>query len=174
MPEKERHMSVSLLRNSQDNIYSSTKHDYDEENLLLKEESQQKSRWRRFLHQNCTKDKIWFVLRLALLVVVVVGISVLIGFFLFSDDLEVGFVEVLEWLEERPKWLSGTLLALIYAVGLVFFCPGTPFNLAAGFMFGVWIGSIVAVLGCVAGSVIAFICGKTIARGKKIIKMKYI
>jgi len=56
------------------------------------------------------------------------------------------------------------LFSLIYTISLLFFCPGTPFNLAAGFLYGMALGSFVALTGCISGATGAFILGRTIAR----------
>jgi len=61
-----------------------------------------------------------------------------------------------------------------FAGGLVFFgidalvitlaLPATPFNLAAGFIFGFWAGSLISVTGITLGAMVAFMLGRTLMR----------
>jgi len=87
--------------------------------------------------------------RIAILFALVVGITTFLGFLIGSNHVQTSMVEVLEWLSKLPKWAGSLLMAGMYMTGLMLFCPGTPFNLAAGFLFGVWIGIGVAMAGCI-------------------------
>jgi uncharacterized membrane protein YdjX (TVP38/TMEM64 family) len=44
--------------------------------------------------------------------------------------------------------------------------PGTPFNLAAGFLFGVTLGAPVALFGAVVGGIFSFFLGRTLVWNK--------
>jgi uncharacterized membrane protein YdjX (TVP38/TMEM64 family) len=104
------------------------------------------------------------VLRLVLLVILLSGVAVFFGLLLGSDKVQTASVSVLHWLEALPKWISILLTAFLYAMALIFFMPGTPFNLAAGFLFGWVVGTDVALGGAMLGAGLAFVFGRTIAR----------
>jgi len=110
------------------------------------------------------RPKLLTIVRLAALFILLAGTGTFLGFLIGSHDVQDGIVDALEWLSDLPKWASSILVAGMYCVSLLFFCPGTPFNLAAGFLFGVWIGCGVALGGCILGACIAFVLGRTIAR----------
>lgn len=82
-----------------------------------------------------------------------------------SDFFGQAAMTMLTSVSELPKGLSMFLVGLIYAAALVFFCPGTPFNLLCGYLFGLYMGSVVAACGCMLGALISFLAGRTIARG---------
>jgi len=104
------------------------------------------------------------VVRIVLAVILVTGVLVFFILLLASDKVQTASIEILEWLEELPVWISILLTALLYSASLVFFLPGTPFNLAAGFLFGWLSGTCVALGGAMLGAGIAFVLGRTIAR----------
>jgi len=110
------------------------------------------------------RPKLLTIVRLVALFILLAGTGTFLGFLIGSHEVQDGIVESLEWLSDLPKWASSILVSGMYCVALLFFCPGTPFNLAAGFLFGVWIGCGVALGGCILGSCIAFVLGRTIAR----------
>ncbi len=56
------------------------------------------------------------------------------------------------------------VLGLFYIVFCVLLIPGTIPTLAAGFLFGVGIGSLTAIAGSTAGACVAFLVGRTLAR----------
>jgi len=88
----------------------------------------------------------------------------MVGFLIGSNSVQDGLVSTLQWLGDLPIWASSIVVMGMYCVALMFFCPGTPFNLAAGFLYGIWLGSGIALGGCLLGASIAFIFGRTIAR----------
>jgi len=103
-------------------------------------------------------------LRIALLTILLSGIATFLGFLIGSNNVQSGTVEALEWLSKLPTWGSSLLMAGMYCMALLLFCPGTPFNLAAGFLFGMGLGCCVSLGGCILGSCLAFLLGRTIAR----------
>lgn len=56
--------------------------------------------------------------------------------------------------------------ALVYAVATTLLLPSTPFPLAAGFLYGPWIGFVVAWIGEVAGAVVAWWLGRTVLKSR--------
>eukprot|EP01119_Soliformovum_irregulare_P008467 TRINITY_DN21585_c0_g1_i1.p1 TRINITY_DN21585_c0_g1~~TRINITY_DN21585_c0_g1_i1.p1 ORF type:complete len:323 (+),score=93.78 TRINITY_DN21585_c0_g1_i1:69-1037(+) len=104
------------------------------------------------------------VLRIVLAVLMIACIATFLGLLIGSDEIQTFFSYILEWIEGLPTYLSGGLISLMYALALLVFCPGTPFNLASGFLFGIWGGFAVAITGCVIGATLAFILGRTIAK----------
>jgi hypothetical protein len=98
------------------------------------------------------KQRILFVVRITMMVVLVSGICVFVGFLIGSNSVQNFMLDVLHWLTDLPKWLSAILMVLFYGIGLLFFCPGTPFNLAAGYIYGMWVGFAVAFGGCILGT----------------------
>ena len=62
--------------------------------------------------------------------------------------------------------VSGPVLfSVVYALCIVFFLPVTVLNLAAGFCFGIIPGFLSVSIGGVMGASIAFLLGRTVARG---------
>jgi len=72
--------------------------------------------------------------------------------------------DLVVWLRNIPLLWGAMTLTAIYALSLVFCFPGTPLNLAAGFLFGTWIGSFVTVVGCDLGAMLSFVLGRTLGR----------
>jgi len=103
-------------------------------------------------------------LRITALAILIIGIATFLGFLVGSNRVQTSMVSVLEWLSHLPKWAGSLVMIGMYTGGLMLFCPGTPFNLAAGFLFGIWIGIGVAMAGCMFGAGFAFLLGRTIAR----------
>eukprot|EP01132_Coremiostelium_polycephalum_P004164 gene4164-5213_t len=70
----------------------------------------------------------------------------------------------MNWISQIPVFWGSVLVTVIYAASLVVCFPGTPINLAAGFLFGPILGSVATVLGCDLGAIIAFVIGRTLMR----------
>jgi len=112
-----------------------------------------------------TRDMIISALKIILLISLVAGFVCIFIFFLGTDSGHKKMVNILESLSAMPTWLSSFAMIGMYSLALVLFCPGTPFNLACGFLFGIWLGFGVAFGGCCLGATCAFGFGRTIARG---------
>jgi len=100
----------------------------------------------------------------ALLCLMMTIITLVVLFFIPDSPAQVYLLSLMEWLRQIPKTWGAILLSLLYAGALVFCLPGTPFNLAAGFLFDTWIGSVVNIIGCDLGACIAFFLGRTLGR----------
>eukprot|EP00009_Paramoeba_aestuarina_P010470 CAMPEP_0201539640 /NCGR_PEP_ID=MMETSP0161_2-20130828/70516_1 /ASSEMBLY_ACC=CAM_ASM_000251 /TAXON_ID=180227 /ORGANISM="Neoparamoeba aestuarina, Strain SoJaBio B1-5/56/2" /LENGTH=324 /DNA_ID=CAMNT_0047947051 /DNA_START=1 /DNA_END=977 /DNA_ORIENTATION=- len=73
-------------------------------------------------------------------------------------------VETFHWVSHQNRVEGSLFLAAAYGVSVIFLVPGTPFNLAAGFLFGTWLGAPVALFGAMCGGVASFLLGRTLAR----------
>jgi uncharacterized membrane protein YdjX (TVP38/TMEM64 family) len=71
---------------------------------------------------------------------------------------------VLGCVQRSGVW-GPVVLGVFYVVCCVFLVPGSIPTLAAGYLFGVAIGSVTAILGSTVGACAAFLVGRTMARG---------
>jgi len=115
------------------------------------------------IHINIQLDRST-ILRIVLLLVLISATLLLFGFLLGSDEVQDKLLDFFHWLQKIPEWMSVIVIVMVYCCGLLFCMPGTPFNLAAGFLYGPYLGSTVSMFGCVSGAFGAFLLGRTIAR----------
>jgi len=73
-------------------------------------------------------------------------------------------VDFLGCVERAGMW-GPVLLGLSYVVFCILLIPASIPTLTAGFLFGVAIGSVTAIVGSAAGACVAFLIGRTLARG---------
>ncbi|MBI4230223.1 MAG: TVP38/TMEM64 family protein [Planctomycetes bacterium] len=71
--------------------------------------------------------------------------------------------DFLEWVQQMGAW-GPFLLGAMYVIACVFFLPGSPLTLGAGFLFGVVKGSLAVVVGSNLGACLAFVIGRTVMR----------
>lgn len=67
-------------------------------------------------------------------------------------------------IENFPKPLSMLIVVTVYSTSQVVMFPGTPINIASGFLTGFWLGSLASVIGCQLGAMLCFILGRTLLR----------
>jgi len=91
-------------------------------------------------------------------------IAVIICFMIPDSPAYEYLLDFMYWIKNIPILAGSITLTVIYAVSLVLCFPGTPFNLAAGFLFGIWLGSLVTVAGSDIGATLAFLLGRTLGR----------
>jgi len=104
-------------------------------------------------------------LKLVALTVLSVICLVVIVLFLIPDSPAQEYMwAFMKWIGDINKIYGSLTLTFIYAITMIFCFPGTPFNLAAGYMFGIWVGAIVTVVGCDLGATFAFLIGRTLGR----------
>ena len=96
------------------------------------------------------------VLALLIVAAVVVGLSILP----VKDYLAI----LLRHIESVGPW-GPVLLAGMYAIACVLFVPGSILTLGAGFLFGVFQGTIAVSVGSVLGATAVFLVGRTLLRG---------
>jgi uncharacterized membrane protein YdjX (TVP38/TMEM64 family) len=99
--------------------------------------------------------------RLVVLVVLVVAVG---GFLLARPDLVGGVLdEVRSTVDGAGAW-GPVLFVLAYAGLTVLLVPGSPLTIAAGVLFGPFLGTLWAVLGASLGATGAFLWGRRLGR----------
>lgn len=76
---------------------------------------------------------------------------------LWRDDIDA--VALQAWVAGFGPWAPAVFVCA-YAVATVFFVPGLLFTLAAGALFGPWLGTLFGLLGATAGAAIAFLAAR--------------
>lgn len=105
-------------------------------------------------------------LRLAALgMLLAASAAVVISFSFFKEQLQLPerLETVLETVRDLGPWGPGALAA-VYVLACVFFVPGSLLTLAAGFLFGVVLGTIAVSVGSTLGAAAAFLVGRFLAR----------
>lgn len=88
-----------------------------------------------------------------------------LGLFVASRFLPLGV-----WLETFSEWIKGqgalgvVLFALAYVVGTVLFFPGSLMTIAAGVVFGIGWGIVIALCSATVGASLSFLIGRYVAR----------
>jgi uncharacterized membrane protein YdjX (TVP38/TMEM64 family) len=101
------------------------------------------------------------LLRLVALLLLVAAIVTSVVFF---SQLKEWLAGLLRWLDDLGFW-GPVLLVLVYIIGTVFFFPGSILTLGAGAVFGFVRGYVAVTVGSVVGACVAFLVGRTVARG---------
>lgn len=78
---------------------------------------------------------------------------------LYSLGIHEEVVRLLEWFERQGAW-AGVLFVLIMALVMIFLLPGVLFTTGAGFVFGLFEGTVYVVAGTVLGGAIAFLMAR--------------
>ncbi len=98
-------------------------------------------------------------IKIVSLVVVVVVLAVAFRFLPLADLLN----RFLGYIESLGFW-GPALLAIVYVVTTVLMAPGLILTLAAGYLFGVFWGTVTVSVGSVLGATAAFLVGRYAAR----------
>jgi len=88
---------------------------------------------------------------------------VLFNIFYFIDYSMLKDVETLKAYLLSFGIYAPLVLMGLYALAMVFLIPGTPFNLAAGYLFGPYLGTLYALIGALVGVSAAFLIAKYVA-----------
>jgi uncharacterized membrane protein YdjX (TVP38/TMEM64 family) len=107
-----------------------------------------------------TRERMKKHVRLVVLAVILAGV---IGAMLLLPVIPC-LADALAYVERSGVW-GPVVLGVFYVVCSVFLVPGSIPTLAAGFLFGVALGSLTAILGSTIGACAAFLVGRTMARG---------
>jgi len=91
-------------------------------------------------------------------------IVVIILFMIPDSPAQQYLLNLMSWIRSINKVYGTVTLTILYSIAILFCFPGTPFNLAAGFLFGIWLGAAVTIIGCDLGATMAFILGRTLGK----------
>jgi uncharacterized membrane protein YdjX (TVP38/TMEM64 family) len=91
-----------------------------------------------------------------LLVVIAISLTIL--------PVQAYLARVLNWVESTGPW-GPLLLSLAYVLACVLFVPGSVLTLGAGFLFGVFRGTVIVSISSLVGASAAFVIGRTLLRG---------
>lgn len=94
------------------------------------------------------------VFRLLAGAAILAGVAIAV---LWRDDIDA--VALQAWVAGFGPWAPAVFVCA-YAVATVFFVPGLLFTLAAGALFGPWLGTLFGLLGATAGAAIAFLAAR--------------
>jgi len=100
----------------------------------------------------------------ALSVLCALFVIIIVLFLIPDSPAQKYLLDFMTWIQTISPIYGTVTLTIVYAISIVFCFPGTPFNLAAGFLFDVWLGAIVTVIGCDLGATIAFLLGRTLGK----------
>ncbi len=93
------------------------------------------------------------------LILLVVGIG-----FLFLP-VKAWTLALQSWIQSLG-WLGPLVFALLYVVATMLLIPGSALTLAAGAIFGLWLGAATVIVGANAGALCSFLLAKTKLRAK--------
>jgi len=91
------------------------------------------------------------------------GVFLAVIFILWLLPLNAYLRDILHWTEGLGVW-GPIVIALTYVLASVLLLPGTILTMGAGFLLGVFTGTVTALVGSILGAVSAFLIGRTIAR----------
>ena len=92
--------------------------------------------------------------------ILLVGGIITAAFFL---PIKQWMIFALEWAQSMGFW-GPVIVACLYAIGAVFFLPGSFMTMAAGFLFKVVLGTITVSVGSTIGACAAFMIARTFGR----------
>ena len=78
-------------------------------------------------------------------------------------DSGIQFLEM--WIQGLGVW-APFIFAMVYAVAVVLFVPGSALTLAAGAIFGLWWGTVAVSIGATTGAALSFLIARYAARKK--------
>ncbi len=96
---------------------------------------------------------------------------VLAGVILAAVVVAVWILPLDQWLDRAGEWnkanpVAGAVLYVLFAtVGAVVFLPGSVIVMSAGYLYGLSVGSCLALLGVTFGAFAAFMSGRVLVRG---------
>ena len=99
-----------------------------------------------------------------LVIVVIVVIVLCILMVIPGSPLRNWLQSLIEWLESVDIIWRALVLFIIQTIAVMLCLPGTIFNLACGFLLGVWIGSAVSILSTDLAAVLSFLIARYLAR----------
>jgi uncharacterized membrane protein YdjX (TVP38/TMEM64 family) len=101
------------------------------------------------------------ILRALAVVALVLGVAAAIAWFPAGHQI-IAWVEAVRRMGARGL----VVFAIAYCFGTVLLVPASPFPVAAGFLWGPWVGFAVSWFGEMAGALIAYALGRSVLRAR--------
>ncbi len=108
-----------------------------------------------------TADRWRAWLRIALFTLLVLGVG---GALLAAGGRVSEALDLIRDTVDRAGMWGPVLFVLAYAVLTMLLVPGSPLTIAAGVLFGPWVGTLLVVVGATAGATGAFLWGRHLGR----------
>ncbi len=108
-----------------------------------------------------TADRWRAWLRIALFALLVLGVG---GALLAAGGRVSEALDLIRDTVDRAGMWGPVLFVLAYAVLTMLLVPGSPLTIAAGVLFGPWVGTLLVVVGATAGATGAFLWGRHLGR----------
>ena len=90
-------------------------------------------------------------------------VAIAIAVVIFRPTLRAWLLAAASWAETSPE-LAWPIYIVVFALAIVLMLPGWVFMLAAGYLFGILNGGVLAFVANLAGSIAAFYVARTFAR----------
>jgi uncharacterized membrane protein YdjX (TVP38/TMEM64 family) len=100
------------------------------------------------------------------------GKSIGLGVLIIALFIALRVLPVAQWLTEFNRWIAhlgiwGTLLFIVvYILATVLFFPASVLTIGAGFVFGVFLGTVIVSIAATTGAALAFLIARYFARDK--------
>jgi uncharacterized membrane protein YdjX (TVP38/TMEM64 family) len=104
-----------------------------------------------------------FILRLLVLALLVMGMVAVVALPPVRVSLTTRAVALLEAVRELGVWGLALIVAAYVIAGILAF-PALVLSWGAGFIYGMWVGTVAASVGNTLGAAAAFLVGRTLAR----------
>lgn len=103
--------------------------------------------------------------------ILMIAAAAFIAYLNFTGKITVEDIKL--YLESHPIE-APIVFIFIFAIAVLFFSPTMPLNLVAGFLWGIWLGGVLTILGIILGSVLSFLLSRYIFQDfvKKILGTK--
>eukprot|EP01100_Stratorugosa_tubuloviscum_P000551 TRINITY_DN111_c5_g1_i1.p1 TRINITY_DN111_c5_g1~~TRINITY_DN111_c5_g1_i1.p1 ORF type:complete len:299 (+),score=140.90 TRINITY_DN111_c5_g1_i1:60-956(+) len=97
-----------------------------------------------------------------LIILIIIGmfLTIFIGMGIENSPIQRFVSAALDWVHSIPPLCGCAVMILIYAIALTIMAPASPFNLASGFLFGLWRGLAVVFCGAFIAQTNAYLISR--------------
>ncbi|KAF1330398.1 Atp-binding protein, partial [Globisporangium splendens] len=109
------------------------------------------------------RSRNWKMCQKGLFLLGVIGVGLLASFMIFRFIRTDEFNSVIEWIQTHEA-VGSFVYVLAFTTFIILCFPSTAFELLAGYIFGFWLGLLLATIGKLLGSVLSFLIGRYLCR----------
>ena len=95
----------------------------------------------------------------------IVALLLLVGIGFLFLPVKAWTLSLQHWIQSLG-WIGPFVFALLYVVATMLLIPGSALTLAAGAIFGLWVGAVTVIVGANLGALCSFLLAKTRLRAK--------